>query len=99
MWTFLYSSIMFLKFEVRFCFVYGLEHIAQLFSVFNLRHKHIIFTWQPYWCRARSLAYVKIQSDVGFFNTCQRKINEFDRSVREDQVKLMEMIAMSFLYC
>ena len=72
---------------------------TEQFSVFKLRHKHIIFTWRPYWCTACSLAYVKIQSDVGFCNTCQRKINEFDRSVGENQVKLMEMIAMSFLYC
>ena len=70
-----------------------------IFSVFNLRHKHIIFTWRPYWCTACSLAYVKIQSDVGILYTCQSKINEFDKSVGENQVKLMEMIAMSFLYC
>ena len=76
-----------------------MEGPESLFSVFNVRHKHIIFTWRPYWCTACSLAYVKIQSDVEFSNTCQRKINEFDRSVGENQVKLMEMIAMSFLYC
>ena len=66
-----------------------------LFLVFNLHHMHIIFTWRPYWCTACSLAYVKIQSDVGILYTSQGKTNEFDRSVGENQVKLMEMIAMS----
>ena len=78
------------------------SHLVTLDAV-NLNESYPILgfqrTSQAYWCTACSLAYVKIQSDVGFFNMCQRKINEFDRSVGENQVKLMEMIAMSFLYC
>lgn len=65
----------------------------------TLRHKHIGLPWRPCWCTACSLAYVNIQSDVGTQTICQCKINEIIRYVRENHMKLMETIAMSFLYC